>query len=274
MNKFVLSLIISTLFISLEGTTYSQNMEDVVYLKNGSIIHGTIIEQIPNESIKIKTKDGNVFVYKMEDIEKMTKEEIKREKGVTTPKLRLKENAYTGSGFGIRGIVGTDISLGLAFGLGASYARIPRYGSTCLELGVDFLYSGLTEEERIQGWNYVEDDVEETTLLIFSLRLNGLFNYNPGKPGIYFIAGSGVVVASYDFEETETYNYVEGYVQIFRNTDDGVVFGNVLNLGIGASFGGGLESRLETPLLIFYSEYGNAAAFAPTFTLSLLYRFP
>ncbi len=57
------------------------NYEDVVYLKNGSIIHGTIIEQVPNESIKIKTADGNIFVYKMDEISKLTKEE----KTSTTP---------------------------------------------------------------------------------------------------------------------------------------------------------------------------------------------
>ena len=48
--------------------------QDVVYLKNGSIIRGMIIEQIPNVSLKIQTKDSNVFVFKMEEIEKITKE--------------------------------------------------------------------------------------------------------------------------------------------------------------------------------------------------------
>ena len=47
---------------------------DVVYLKNGSVIRGMIIEQTPNVSLKIQTKDGSIFVYKMEDVEKMTKE--------------------------------------------------------------------------------------------------------------------------------------------------------------------------------------------------------
>ncbi len=50
----------------------------VVYLKNGSIIHGIIIEQVPNVSIKIKS-GPNVFFYKMEEIEKFTKEEVKKE---------------------------------------------------------------------------------------------------------------------------------------------------------------------------------------------------
>jgi hypothetical protein len=47
---------------------------DVVYLKNGSIIRGTLIELIPNVSLKIETKDGSVFFYKMEEVEKITKE--------------------------------------------------------------------------------------------------------------------------------------------------------------------------------------------------------
>jgi len=47
--------------------------ETVVYLKNGSIIKGTVIEQVPNKSIKLKTADGNIFVCQMDDIEKITR---------------------------------------------------------------------------------------------------------------------------------------------------------------------------------------------------------
>ncbi len=47
---------------------------DVVYLKNGSIIRGIIIEQIPNVSVKLKTRDGNIFVFKTDEIEKLTRE--------------------------------------------------------------------------------------------------------------------------------------------------------------------------------------------------------
>ena len=63
-------------FVSSIGMA-QQSMEDVVYLKNGSIIHGTIIEQVPSVSIKIKTRDGNIFVYKIEEVAKMTKEPTK-----------------------------------------------------------------------------------------------------------------------------------------------------------------------------------------------------
>ncbi len=49
-------------------------LQEVVYLKNGGIVRGIIIEQIPNEQLKIQTRDGNVFVYKISEVEKITKE--------------------------------------------------------------------------------------------------------------------------------------------------------------------------------------------------------
>ena len=45
-----------------------------MYLKNGSIVKGVIIEQIPGVSIKVETADGSVFVFKVQDVEKLTKE--------------------------------------------------------------------------------------------------------------------------------------------------------------------------------------------------------
>ena len=52
----------------------NSTLVDVVYLKNGSMIVGSIIEQVPNENLKIQTKDGSVFVYPMSDIYRITKE--------------------------------------------------------------------------------------------------------------------------------------------------------------------------------------------------------
>ena len=67
-----------------ENNNYSNNQrssqpiyKDVVYLKNGSVIKGTITEQIINVSIKIETGDGSIFFYKMEEIEKVAKEIIR-----------------------------------------------------------------------------------------------------------------------------------------------------------------------------------------------------
>lgn len=54
---------------------YAQGqMQDVVYLKDGSIIRGMIIEMVPNAAIKVQMKDGSVFVFKMENVDRITKE--------------------------------------------------------------------------------------------------------------------------------------------------------------------------------------------------------
>lgn len=57
-------------------TMSAEELQEVVYLKNGSIIRGTIVEQVPNQSLKIKTTDGNIFVFKIDEVEKITKEPV------------------------------------------------------------------------------------------------------------------------------------------------------------------------------------------------------
>lgn len=70
-----LLVLLAVLFAGL--TMYAQGqMKDVVYLKNGGMVRGIIVEQVPGVSIKIQTNDGNIFVYKIEEIEKMTKEMV------------------------------------------------------------------------------------------------------------------------------------------------------------------------------------------------------
>lgn len=93
------------LFSLLSGVALAQTapMQDVVYLKNGSVIRGVIIEQVPNESLKIETRDGNVFVYRMEEITKMTKEQAPNYYGVR-PRYEAKARGYMGiveAGYGI-----------------------------------------------------------------------------------------------------------------------------------------------------------------------------
>lgn len=69
-------ILLSTLCLLFSASILlAQTYEDVVYLKNGSIIHGIIIEQVPNESLKIKSGQ-NLFVYKMEEVQKIVKQEV------------------------------------------------------------------------------------------------------------------------------------------------------------------------------------------------------
>ena len=79
MSRFML-LTCLTAFV-MTSQAFAQQMEDVVYLKNGGLIRGTITEQIPSESLKIQTRDGNVFVYTMDEIAKISKEPVRRMQG-------------------------------------------------------------------------------------------------------------------------------------------------------------------------------------------------
>jgi hypothetical protein len=64
-------------FALITGASFGQsNYQDVVYLKNGSIIRGIIIEQIPNKSIKIETVGRNIFHFEIEEIEKLAREPV------------------------------------------------------------------------------------------------------------------------------------------------------------------------------------------------------
>lgn len=68
-------IILFTFFTFMNSYLYAQrNLQDVVYLKDGSIIRGIIIEQVPSVSLKIQTRDGSVFFLRMDKILKMTKE--------------------------------------------------------------------------------------------------------------------------------------------------------------------------------------------------------
>ena len=67
MKKLILILIL--------GICFTQPYEDVIILKNGSEIHGVIIEQKPNEYIKIQS-GKNIFVYQMDEIELIKKMQI------------------------------------------------------------------------------------------------------------------------------------------------------------------------------------------------------
>lgn len=90
-------LIASLLFILIATAGFAQqNEQDVIYLKNGSIIHGIILEQIPNQSIKIETTDKNVFVYQMVEVEKITKEVVTKNDKISSKKRK----GYIGMSFG------------------------------------------------------------------------------------------------------------------------------------------------------------------------------
>ena len=66
-------LLVTALFWGIM-CAFAEEYQETLYLKNGSVIKGVVIEQIPGVSLKMQTNDGSIFAYKMEDVEKITKE--------------------------------------------------------------------------------------------------------------------------------------------------------------------------------------------------------
>lgn len=102
------------LFAFITTSSFAQDTyQEVVYLKDGSIIRGVIIEQVPNKIIKIQTADRSVFVYRMDEIEKITKEAIPGEEKVSSSEKR---KGYIGLTIGASIPLGdfADKSIGVA----------------------------------------------------------------------------------------------------------------------------------------------------------------
>lgn len=144
-----MKLLLSILFLFVFRIAFSQtNLEEVVYLKNGSILRGTIIEQIPNQTLKIQTKDGSVFVCNFSEIEKITKEKV-----FISPYYNSNEDLaesmrrYKRSGIGLTTTAGVLIIAGsasFAGGRGSDYRGPGGFisGITLLCLSTPFLITG------------------------------------------------------------------------------------------------------------------------------------
>ena len=124
----------------------AQELEDVVYLKNGGIVRGTVIEQVTGKSLKIARFDGKVFRYKMNEIDKMSKETV-----IGTRSVAKKKNPM--------------VALGLSFPvIGAGQFYNGQYTKGVIQLGATIVGLGLTlsasgdNEDRLDGNLDVDDD--------------------------------------------------------------------------------------------------------------------
>lgn len=73
--KITKGLILALLMVACSTfSAKAQKVIETVYLKNGSIISGIIIEEVPGQSLKIRTNDGNIFVCELSGVSKITRD--------------------------------------------------------------------------------------------------------------------------------------------------------------------------------------------------------
>ncbi len=137
--------LILLLFLLSISTLSAQKKGDLLYLKNGSIINGILIEST-SDFYKIKTSDGSMFVYPAADVEKA---EINRA-------MDANESVTNSTiGFGLEagflvGIQSSEYVTPLSFNLIVDY-QVTHNQSLAIGSGVEFLgvsYTPLFAEYR------------------------------------------------------------------------------------------------------------------------------
>ena len=126
---------------------------------------------------------------------------------------------------GVRGGLGTDINLGLAFGIGGNY--LLDLGENPLELGAVLYYSHSSETSN-NGYN---DYHETTDITVFGMMANYLMGYEFGKPGRFVIAGFGIGVVNLYWEEWSPTDESLGELLIDGRTGAASLVGPVLLTG-------------------------------------------
>ena len=62
-------IVIFTLLFFISSTFAQKGKKDILYLKNGSLINGQIIELLPSGIVKIKTRDNSLWVFESSQID-------------------------------------------------------------------------------------------------------------------------------------------------------------------------------------------------------------
>ncbi|MFH1321195.1 MAG: hypothetical protein ABII90_11160 [Bacteroidota bacterium] len=164
-KKSILISIISIIILihPFSNLSAQNHSEDAVYLKNGSIIRGEILEDKTGEYVKIETINKNIWVFKSDEIERITKEKVPlitkeqnnkngyyniTDNGILGGK-DLYQNKYSFSFLTINGYKFNErLSLGL--GVGIEYMDIVQ-APVFLDVRFNFFKSKFTPFIAMQG---------------------------------------------------------------------------------------------------------------------------
>ena len=130
--------IITIIFFLFASTTFSQEKTvDVVYLNNGSIIKGSIIEYFVDDYILIESASGSIHRF--------TANEIKNVNADVTKQISLKNNGfYNNTSFGV--LLGennfNNPLVNFTFSMVNGY-QINKHWQAGLGLGMDVIYKSL-----------------------------------------------------------------------------------------------------------------------------------
>jgi hypothetical protein len=204
----------------------AQKTKDVLYLKNGSIIYGKLME-VSDGKYKIKTEDGSLFIYSAPEVDKFVNEAPSfdgRKKNGFGYSLEagflagVKTSDYT-TPFSFNVLVNLTNSTKNIFGLGTGVEYI---GTSYMPLFLEYKY--LTSYKKTTPFLFARagklfslgSDVPNTDSYYYQ------YNYNKSYEGGFTLTlGTGI---SWYKEDNETYlsfayrNAYTGYKQLNYNS--------------------------------------------------------
>jgi hypothetical protein len=228
------NLIIIILLIICSFQLSAQKIKDVLYLRNGSIIYGKLLEINENE-YKIQTSDGSMFIYPVSDVDRFVKE--------VSPALGRKSEGF-GLGMEAGLLIGSQNSGYVApfsFNFMAGYTfdlnNIISLGSGVEFIGVPFSpvfieYRYLMNSKRASpflfarggGLLFLGDDNENS-------NNNYQYEKKDYKGGFSGAFGTGISWSKEDIEPYLSFAYrfaSTSYVQMDNNNHD-ITYKNAYN---------------------------------------------
>lgn len=155
MNKIAVERLFLIIVLIASATLLSAQDVDHIYLKTGSVIRGNIQEIEPADHVKIEDLCGNIWYYKMNDVEKITVETFHSGSKAENETLGFKSgfvnmtsigflagssNNMQVAPFGLLMVNGYRNSLGITTGVGVGIEFLStNYMPLFLDLRYDFL---------------------------------------------------------------------------------------------------------------------------------------
>jgi hypothetical protein len=264
--KNCLACLFLTLLLILSicvGQTQPQ-VQDILYLKNGSIVKGTIVELVPEKTVKIQTADDSISVYDMAEIEKIAKEQkptsINPDQTSQTQSEQMLKSSSTHGGSGFTLFGGVSIPTGDLAATAGSKAGAAKTG---FAVGAD---GSLALSPKV-AW------MSSVNLSVNSVDLSFLQNF-----GVSADAGSWTLV--WAVTGLKVFGNVSPEVELYGFGQAGLLFGTApqitLTVGpnratqnsasataFGFSFGAGINIRhvsLSVRYLSAEPEYSVTAS--------------
>lgn len=148
MRNFRINALIGALCLTV--STYAQQTQDVVYLKNGSVIHGQVTEFQIGGNVKVTNQAGDVIIYPADQVEKISKENS------TSSYTRTSSSSpYLVRGY--RGFVDGGLYVGGIKDANSTYARVGITTTHGCQFNPHIFFGGGFGWQFYPGDSYIDD---------------------------------------------------------------------------------------------------------------------